>query len=47
LLYLEGYPHREIAQTLGISESNVGTKINRLKAALRARFEKPPANDRS
>jgi RNA polymerase sigma factor (sigma-70 family) len=47
LLYLEGYSHREIAQTLGISESNVGTKINRLKAALRERFEELPASDRS
>jgi RNA polymerase sigma-70 factor (ECF subfamily) len=47
LLYLDGYSHREIAQTLGISESNVGTKINRLKASLRQRFEAPPASDRS
>jgi RNA polymerase sigma-70 factor, ECF subfamily len=39
LLYLDGYSHREIAATLGISETNVGTKINRLKAALRRRFE--------
>ncbi|HEY3676627.1 MAG TPA: RNA polymerase sigma factor [Candidatus Tumulicola sp.] len=39
LLYLDGYSHREIADTLGTSESNVGTKINRLKTALRRRFE--------
>jgi RNA polymerase sigma-70 factor, ECF subfamily len=46
LLYLDGYSHREIAQTLGIGESNVGTKINRLKAALRKRFEEPFAGGR-
>ncbi len=39
LLYLEGYSHREIAETLGIGESNVGTKISRLKTALRGRFD--------
>jgi len=38
LLYLEDRSHREIAEILGISESNVGTKINRLKQRIRARF---------
>jgi RNA polymerase sigma factor (sigma-70 family) len=46
LLYLEGYPHREIAQTLGISESNVGTKINRIKAELRGRFDQHSPDNR-
>jgi RNA polymerase sigma-70 factor (ECF subfamily) len=36
LLYLEDRSHREIAEILGISESNVGTKIARLKERLRA-----------
>jgi RNA polymerase sigma-70 factor (ECF subfamily) len=35
LLYLDGNSHREIAEVLGISETNVGTKIGRLKARLR------------
>lgn len=38
LLYLEERSHREIAEILGIGESNVGTKINRLKQRIRARF---------
>lgn len=35
LLYLDDRSHREIADILGISESNVGTKIGRLKQRLR------------
>ena len=35
LLYLEDRSHREIAEVLGISESNVATKLNRLKQRLR------------
>ncbi len=35
LLYLEERPQREIAEILGISESNVSTKIGRLKQRLR------------
>lgn len=35
LLYLDDKSHREISQILGISESNVGTKINRLKLKLK------------
>lgn len=35
LLYLEERPQREIADILGISESNVSTKIGRLKQRLR------------
>ncbi len=35
LLYLEERPQREIAEILGISESNVSTKINRLKQRIR------------
>lgn len=38
LLYLDDHSHREIAAILGISESNVGTKINRLKQRVRERF---------
>jgi len=35
ILYLEDRTYREIAEVLGISETNVGTKINRLKAQMR------------
>ncbi|QDQ74701.1 sigma-70 family RNA polymerase sigma factor [Pseudoluteimonas lycopersici] len=35
LLYLEERPQREIAEILGINESNVSTKIGRLKQRLR------------
>ena len=35
LLYLEDRPQREIAEILGIGESNVSTKIGRLKQRIR------------
>ena len=35
LLYLEERPQREIAEILGITESNVSTKIGRLKQRIR------------
>ncbi len=35
LLYLDERSHREIADILGISETNVATKIGRLKQRLR------------
>ena len=35
VLYLEGYNHAEIAEILGISATNVGTRINRIKNRLR------------
>ena len=34
LLYLEDLSYREIAEVLGISESNVGVKLNRARKAL-------------
>jgi RNA polymerase sigma-70 factor, ECF subfamily len=34
LLLLDGFGYREIAAIVGISESNVGVKINRIKSAL-------------
>lgn len=39
LLYLDDHPHREIAAVLGISESNVATKLHRLTQRLRRRLE--------
>jgi RNA polymerase sigma-70 factor (ECF subfamily) len=35
LLYLDGCSYRQIAAVLGLSETNVGTKLNRLKQDLR------------
>ena len=36
LLYLDDLSYREMAEVLGISESNVGVKLNRAKKALSA-----------
>ncbi|KEO71987.1 RNA polymerase sigma 70 [Anditalea andensis] len=38
LLYLEEKPHKEISQIIGISESNVATKINRIKNSLKQQY---------
>jgi len=38
LLYLEEKSHKEIAQIIGISESNVATKINRIKNNFKEKF---------
>jgi RNA polymerase sigma-70 factor (ECF subfamily) len=40
LLMLDGFAYREIAAIVGISEGNVGVKINRVKAALTAQLAK-------
>lgn len=37
LLLLDGFSYREIASIVGLTESNVGVKINRIKAALVAK----------
>lgn len=37
LLYLDGYSQQEMAQILGITATNVGTKIGRIKQALQQR----------
>lgn len=38
ILYLEERPYREIAEILGISETNVATKLNRIKGRLKQQF---------
>jgi len=38
LLYLEDKNHTEIAEILGLSVSNVGTKVGRIKEKLKTRF---------
>lgn len=44
LLLLEGYSHREIAGTLGISEANVGVRAHRIKKKL-TRLSKETIHD--
>ena len=39
LLLLDGFSYKEIAAVVGISESNVGVKINRIKSALAGKRE--------
>lgn len=39
-LYLEGYPYKEIATILGLSNSHVGVRINRIKGELKNRLSK-------
>ncbi len=38
LLYLDRYTHADIAEALGISESNVAVKIHRIKRQLKQHF---------
>jgi len=38
LLYLDNKSHREIAEITGFTETNVSTKINRIKDKLRTKF---------
>lgn len=40
LLYLEDQPHIEISEILGISKTNVGTKISRIKEKLKIKFNR-------
>jgi RNA polymerase sigma-70 factor (ECF subfamily) len=40
LLMLDGFSYRDMSQILGLSESNVGVKINRIKAALATQLAK-------
>jgi len=38
LLYLDGYNHQEISEIIGLSVSNISTKMLRLKKKLKQRF---------
>jgi RNA polymerase sigma factor (sigma-70 family) len=40
MLYFENKSHKEIAEIIGISESNVGTKLSRIKDKLRQAVSK-------
>lgn len=39
IMYLDGNSHKEIAEAIGISVSNVGTKISRIKQQLKKKFK--------
>ncbi|MBT8229581.1 MAG: sigma-70 family RNA polymerase sigma factor, partial [Bacteroidia bacterium] len=39
LLYLDGISQKEIAEIVGISQTNAGTKISRIKKILRDKFK--------
>lgn len=39
LLYLDDKTYKEIAEITGITETNVATKINRIKDKLRSNFK--------
>lgn len=45
LLMLDGFSYRDMSQILGITESNVGVKINRIKAALARRLKEENPHD--
>lgn len=40
ILYLDNHSYKEIAEIVGITESNVGTKINRIKNKLQESYTK-------
>jgi RNA polymerase sigma-70 factor (ECF subfamily) len=41
LLLLDGFSYRDMAETLGISENNVGVKLTRIKARLISKAKEP------
>ena len=38
VLYLEGYPNKEIAEILKLSQTNVNTRLNRVKSQLKNKY---------
>lgn len=39
IMYLDGKSHKEISEAMGISLSNVGAKISRIKTQLKKKFK--------
>jgi len=39
IMYLDGNSHKEISEAMGITLSNVGTKISRIKTQLKKKFK--------
>lgn len=46
LLYLEGYRYQEVGDIVGITETNVATKISRLKGRMQSYLTRPPHDGR-
>jgi RNA polymerase sigma-70 factor (ECF subfamily) len=42
ILYLEGYANKEISQILNLTPTNVSTRLNRVRAELKAKFKNQP-----
>lgn len=40
LLYLDGKSYKEMSEIMGLSETNIGTRIGRIKAVLKQKFSK-------
>ena len=45
LLYLENKSYNQIAETMGMSESNVGTRISRIRQKIKTKAEKLKINE--
>jgi len=45
MLYLEGKSYKDISEIIGISESNVGTKLTRIKSKLKKEFQTNNKNE--
>lgn len=45
LMMLDGYSYKEIASTLGITETNVGVKLNRFKKRLSEKLQQEKKNE--
>ena len=45
LLWLEGLAYAQIADVIGISESNVGTRLNRLKSRIQSEINTASSNE--
>jgi RNA polymerase sigma-70 factor (ECF subfamily) len=39
IMFLDGYSHKDISEAMGISLSNVGKKIIRIKTQLKKKFK--------
>lgn len=44
ILYLDDNSYREIAAILGLTETNVATKISRLKVKIKEQFKQTESN---
>ena len=45
ILYLDGYSHSEISDVIGITATNVATRINRIKQRLRTEYDASQERD--